>query len=75
MIIGVSGPTAGYGGTLLTAKEGLQILSLVIGIAVGLASLISICFTIRRKWLQYKRESIIKIIATADSDDEETTTI
>lgn len=58
LIIGVAGPVVGYGGTMLTAEESLKILSLVIGISVGIASFISICFSIRRKWKNYKNEKL-----------------
>lgn len=70
--IGVGGVTAGYTGTKLTAEEGLKILSLVVGISVGIASFISICFTIRKKYLSWRNERSINP-KTLLSDDEPTT--
>lgn len=73
LMLGVLGPAAGYGGTMLTAEESLKILSLVIGISVGIASFISICFSIRRKWKNYRNEKINP--KDASLDDAPTTTI
>lgn len=70
LVIGVAGPGLGYVFSVSTAEIWLRILSLVVGIAVGLASLISICFSIRRKYKSWRREKHINI-----EEDEPTTTL
>jgi membrane protein DedA with SNARE-associated domain len=74
LILGVLGPGAGYAASLSNMELWLRVLSLVIGCAVGIASLISICFSIRRKYRAWKAEQKNK--AKYDyQDDEPTTTI
>lgn len=68
LIIGVTGPGVGYVVSISTMEIWLRVLSLVIGIAVGIASLISICFSIRRKYKNYRSESRIE-------KEEQTTTL
>jgi len=70
-VIGVLGPATGYAVSISTMETWLRILSLVIGSAVGVASLISIGFSIRRKYNNWRNETK-KPIA---EKEEQTTTV
>lgn len=74
LVIGVAGPSFGVAGSKITTSEWLQILSLTVGIAVGVASFISICFSIRRKYRSFKNERAINPKHSSVYDDEGTTT-
>jgi ABC-type nickel/cobalt efflux system permease component RcnA len=71
-IIGLAGPSAGYAVSLTTAEAWLRVLSLVVGIAVGIASFISIGFSIRRKYLSWRMEQKHN---SKHKEEEPTTTI
>lgn len=66
LIIGVVGPTTGYVISISVVEQWLRLLSLVIGCVVGLASFISICLSIRRKYRNWRKES-------SEYEEEETT--
>lgn len=72
LLLGVSGPSVGYAVSLTSAELWLRVLSLVIGCAVGVASLISICLSIYIKYLNCKSKTTNKDLY---QDDEPTTTI
>lgn len=77
LVIGVAGPTFGVAGSKATTSEALQVLSLAVGIAVGIASFISICFSIRRKYNNWKNETgwVKRPSKQRYEEDEPTTTI
>lgn len=72
LVIGVSGPGVGYAFSISTTEIWLRVLSLVVGISVGVASLISICFSIRKKYKSWRNE---KHSIKSNDFEEPTTTI
>ena len=74
LFLGVAAPGAGYLASLSTMEVWLRVLSLVVGIAVGIASLVSICFSIRKKYKNWKLEKLINPKDASLYEEETTTT-
>ena len=65
LIVGVAGPTAGCAISISTVETWLRVLSLVVGITVGVLSAISIALSIQRKWkMRLKKENILEETTT-----------
>lgn len=72
LTVGVTGPIFGYAIASSTTELWLKIMSLLVGIIVGLLSAVSICFTIDRKYRDWKKRRTDK---SESNYREETTTI
>lgn len=72
-VIGVLAPGVGYVVSISTVEMWLKLASLGAGILVSIAMFISLCFSIRRKYLAWKRETKINVKEQSQYSEETTT--